>query len=191
MRSSRSIVSLTLWTVDVKTCKISTSDKLQTFKPIFGISCKFLAKKLNLNDNLLWSAIAATLGGSFSKRNHATFQENKSKNQWFEIKWDVLMLHGLSNLVISLVPYLLAMFISLNIFKITVFQFISVNNQLNLSRKNYLDISIKLGAQAVWWRRNPETCRNIVFLRKCTIIIKLGEHFLLATLLDQANFWNS
>ena len=28
----------------VKTCKSSTSDKLQTFKPIFGISCKVLAK---------------------------------------------------------------------------------------------------------------------------------------------------
>ena len=25
-------------------------------------------------------------------------------------------------------------------------------------------------AQDVWWRRNPETCRNIVFLRKYTII---------------------
>jgi hypothetical protein len=28
----------------VKNCKSSTSDKLQIFKPIFGISCKFLAK---------------------------------------------------------------------------------------------------------------------------------------------------
>ena len=28
----------------VKNCENSTSDKLQTFKPIFGISCKFLAK---------------------------------------------------------------------------------------------------------------------------------------------------
>ena len=37
------------------------------------------------------SATAATLGGTFSKRNHETFQENKNKNQWFEIKWVVLM----------------------------------------------------------------------------------------------------
>jgi hypothetical protein len=28
----------------LKNCKSSTSDKFQTFKPIFGISCKFLAK---------------------------------------------------------------------------------------------------------------------------------------------------
>ena len=75
----------------VKNCKSSTPDKLQTFKPICGISWKFLAQKLNLNDNLLWSATAATLGGTISKRNHANFQENKSKNQWFGIKWDVLM----------------------------------------------------------------------------------------------------
>ena len=34
---------------------------------------------------------AASLGGTFSKRNHWTFQENKSKNQWFEIKWAVLL----------------------------------------------------------------------------------------------------
>ena len=26
-------------------------------------------------------------------------------------------------------------------------------------------------AQDVWWRRNPETCRNVVFLRKYTIIL--------------------
>ena len=48
-------------------------------------------QKLNLNDNLLWSATGATLGGTFSKRNHATFQENKNRNQWFEIEWTVLM----------------------------------------------------------------------------------------------------
>jgi hypothetical protein len=40
----------------VENCKSSTSDKLQTFKPIFGISCKFLA-------------------------NHETFQENENRNQ--------------------------------------------------------------------------------------------------------------
>ena len=28
----------------VKNCKSSTSDKLQTFRTIFGISCKFLTK---------------------------------------------------------------------------------------------------------------------------------------------------
>ena len=30
--------------------------------------------------------------------------------------------------------------------------------------------SLTNSAQDVWWRRNPETCRNIIFLRKCTII---------------------
>ena len=48
----------------VKNCKSSNSDKLQTFKPIFGISCKFLAQKLYLNDSLFSSATAATLGGT-------------------------------------------------------------------------------------------------------------------------------
>jgi len=33
----------------VKNCKSSTSDKLQTFKIIFGISCKFLAQNSILN----------------------------------------------------------------------------------------------------------------------------------------------
>ena len=54
----------------VKNYKSSTSDKLQTFKPIFGFSCKFLAKNSIKNDNLFSSATAATLGGTFSKRNH-------------------------------------------------------------------------------------------------------------------------
>ena len=52
----------------VKNCKSSTSDELQTFKTFFGISCKFLAKNSNLK--LFLSATAATLGGTFSKRNH-------------------------------------------------------------------------------------------------------------------------
>jgi len=43
------------------------------------ISSKFLAK--NSDDNLFSAATAATLGGTFSKRNLETFQENKSKNQ--------------------------------------------------------------------------------------------------------------
>ena len=61
----------------VKNFKSFTSDKDQTFKTT--------------------SAPAATLGGTFSKRNHWTFQENKNKNknknknQWFEIKWAALM----------------------------------------------------------------------------------------------------
>ena len=47
---------------------------------------KFLQKPLFSLDSS-----AATLGGAFGKRNHWTFHENKSKNQWFEIKWAVLM----------------------------------------------------------------------------------------------------
>ena len=63
----------------VKNCKSFTSDMLQTFKPIFDISCKFPAKN-SIYDNLFSSATAATLGGTFSKRNHETFQEKKSKH---------------------------------------------------------------------------------------------------------------
>ena len=66
----------------VKTCKSSTSDKLQTFKPIFGISCKVLAK--NSIQMITWyevQQLQLTLGGTFSQRNHATVQENKTKNQ--------------------------------------------------------------------------------------------------------------
>ena len=37
----------------VTSCKSSTSDKLQTFRTIFGISCKFLAKNY-LNDRTLF-----------------------------------------------------------------------------------------------------------------------------------------
>ena len=62
----------------VKNGKSSTSDKLQTFKTIFGISC-ISGQKLYSNDNLFSKATAATLGGTFSNRNHRTFQENKKK----------------------------------------------------------------------------------------------------------------
>ena len=47
-----------------KNSKSSPSDRLQTFRTIFGISCN---------------------------RNHRTLQENKDKNQWFEKKCPVLM----------------------------------------------------------------------------------------------------
>ena len=36
---------------------------------------------LMLSDNLFSSATAATLGGTFSKRNHETFQEIENRNQ--------------------------------------------------------------------------------------------------------------
>jgi hypothetical protein len=85
---------------NVKSCKSSTSDNCQTFKTIFGISCKLLSKKL------FSSATAATLGGYF--------QQEKSQNllgKWKQdsMIWDKMgCINGcmvISNLVISLVPY--------------------------------------------------------------------------------------
>jgi hypothetical protein len=49
----------------VKNCKSSSSKKLQTFKTIFGISCKLLTILRKTS-----SATAATLGGNFIKKNH-------------------------------------------------------------------------------------------------------------------------
>ena len=68
-------------------CKSSTPDKLQTFRTIFGISCKYLTKNYLHEITLFvlfWRGISC-------KRNHETFQDNKEKNQWFEIKCPVLM----------------------------------------------------------------------------------------------------
>ena len=69
----------------VKNCKTSTPDKVQRIKTIFGISCKLPTKNsIYLHEKTLFvlfpSATAAILGGTFSKRNHRTFQENKGKN---------------------------------------------------------------------------------------------------------------
>ena len=69
----------------VTNCKSSTSDKLQTFRTIFGISCKFLTKNY-LHEITLF--VLFWRGISY-KRNHKTFQENKEKNQWFERKCPV------------------------------------------------------------------------------------------------------
>ena len=58
-------------------CKSFTSDKLQIFRTIFGISCKFLTK------NYLHEITLVVLFGRGikCKRNHRTFEENKEKNQ--------------------------------------------------------------------------------------------------------------
>jgi hypothetical protein len=48
----------------------------------FKQSNPFLAFLVNFWPKTLFSsATAATLGGTFSKRNHETFQKNKNKNQ--------------------------------------------------------------------------------------------------------------
>ena len=73
-------------------CKSSTPDKLQIFRTIFGISCKYLTKNYLHEIKLFvlfWRGISC-------KRNHETFQENKEKNQWFEIKCPVLMAEWLN-----------------------------------------------------------------------------------------------
>jgi hypothetical protein len=51
-------------------CKNSTSDKLQTFRAIFDISCKCLTK------NYLHEIPLFVLKGISCKRNYRTFQEN-------------------------------------------------------------------------------------------------------------------
>ena len=43
-------------------------------------------------------------------------------------------------------------------------------------------------AQDVWWRRNPETCRNVVFLRKYTIIL---YYFPVIQSFVEIKTWNS
>ena len=73
--------------LDAANCKSSTPDKLQTFRTIFGISCKYLTKNCFHEVTLFilfWRGISC-------KRNHETFQDNKEKNQWFEIKCPVLI----------------------------------------------------------------------------------------------------
>ena len=81
-------------------CKSSTPDKLQIFRTIFGISCKYLTKNY-LHEITLFVLFWR---GILCKRNHRTFQESKKKNQWFERKCPVLMAAWLnpteSNLVI-------------------------------------------------------------------------------------------
>ena len=71
-------------------CK--SSDELQTFGTIFGISCKYQTKNYLHEITLFvlfWRGISCN-------RNHETFQENKEKNQWFEIKCPVLMAEWLN-----------------------------------------------------------------------------------------------
>ena len=67
----------------LKIGKISTSDKLQTFKTIFGISCKLLNIMRKYFLFYFQMQQLQLLRGTFIKRNHTTFQENKNKNQWF------------------------------------------------------------------------------------------------------------
>ena len=76
-------------------CKSSTPDKLQTFRTIFGISCKYMIKNYLHEITLFvlfWRGISC-------KRNHETFQDNKEKNQWFEVKCPVLMAAWLNPVV--------------------------------------------------------------------------------------------
>ena len=73
-------------------CKSSAPDKLQTFRTIFGISCKYLTKNY-LHEITLF---VLSWRGISCKRNHETFQENKEKNQWFEIKCPALMAEWLN-----------------------------------------------------------------------------------------------
>ena len=56
-------------------CKSSTSDKLQTFRIIFGISCKFLTK------NYLHEIILFVLKGNLVQEKSQNLSENKEKNQ--------------------------------------------------------------------------------------------------------------
>ena len=49
----------------------------------FKHSNPFLAFLVNFWSKTFSSATAATLGGTFSKRNQETFQENKNKNPFF------------------------------------------------------------------------------------------------------------
>jgi hypothetical protein len=58
----------------VTNCNDPTSDKLQTFRTIFGISCKFLTK------NYLHE-ITFFEGEYHARKNHKVFQEIKEKNQ--------------------------------------------------------------------------------------------------------------
>ena len=72
----------------VKNCKSSTSDKLQTFKTIFGISCKFLDK--NSIQMITCSQVQQLqLFGVLSAR-EITEPFRKIKTR-FEIKWAALM----------------------------------------------------------------------------------------------------
>ena len=90
-------------------CKSATADKFQTFRTIFGISCKFQIKNALLEIILFvlfWRGISY-------KRNHWTFQENKERNQLFERKCPVsIWLHGYiqpssfsSALILGLITY--------------------------------------------------------------------------------------
>ena len=45
-----------------------------------------------------------------------------------------------------------------------------VNKQTNKCFSKFSS-SLANSSQDVWWRRNPETCRNVVFLRKYSIIL--------------------
>ena len=45
----------------LKIVKVPLQIKLQIFETVFGISCRFLEKKLYLNDNLFSSATVPTL----------------------------------------------------------------------------------------------------------------------------------
>jgi hypothetical protein len=64
----------------LKIAKVPLQISLKHSNPFLANLVNFWPK-LNLNDNLFISATAATLGGTFRKRNRATFQKNKSKNQ--------------------------------------------------------------------------------------------------------------
>ena len=85
-------------------CKSSTPDKLQTFRTIFGISCKFLTE-IYLNKNTFF-----VLKGNIMQKklkNLSGKQREESK-----ILEKISCINGcmvISNLVISLVPYLFAL----------------------------------------------------------------------------------
>ena len=89
----------------LKIAKVPLQISFKHSKPFLAFLVNFWPK-IYLNDNLFSRATDATLGGTFSKRNHWTFQENKKQES---IIWDKMgCINGCmvkSNLAIFLVPY--------------------------------------------------------------------------------------
>ena len=83
-------------------CKSSPSDKLQTFRTIYGISCKFLTKKLFTWDNTFCFVLKGNLM-------HEISQNLSGKSGEESMIWEKMScINGcmvISNLVISLVHY--------------------------------------------------------------------------------------
>ena len=82
-------------------CKSSTPDKLQLFRTIFGISCKYLTKLFTWDNTFCF-----VLKGNFMKEESRNLSGQQGEESMI---WDKMScINGCmvkSNLVISLVPY--------------------------------------------------------------------------------------